>query len=32
VNFWTFLITGLLGRGLRFWVVVAGASTFLSWL
>ena len=32
VNFWIFLVTGLLGRGLRFWVVVAGASTFLGWL
>jgi membrane protein YqaA with SNARE-associated domain len=32
VNFWAFLVTGLLGRGLRFWVVVAGASTFLGWL
>lgn len=32
VNFWTFLATGLLGRGLRFWVVVAGASTFMGWL
>lgn len=32
VNFWIFLLTGLLGRGLRFWLVVAGASTFLSWL
>jgi membrane protein YqaA with SNARE-associated domain len=32
VNFWAFLLTGLLGRGLRFWVVVAGASTFLGWL
>jgi membrane protein YqaA with SNARE-associated domain len=32
VNFWIFLATGLLGRGLRFWVVVAGASTFLSWI
>ena len=32
VNFWIFLVTGLLGRGLRFWVVVAGASTFISWL
>lgn len=31
VNFWIFLVTGLLGRGLRFWVVVAGASTFISW-
>jgi membrane protein YqaA with SNARE-associated domain len=32
VNFWVFLVTGLLGRGLRFWLVVAGASTFLGWL
>ena len=32
VNFWIFLVTGLLGRGLRFWLVVVGASTFLSWL
>jgi membrane protein YqaA with SNARE-associated domain len=32
VNFWIFLLTGLLGRGLRFWVVVVGASTFMGWL
>ena len=25
-------VLGLLGRGLRFWIVVAGASTFLGWL
>ena len=32
VNFWVFLATGLLGRGLRFWTFVAGASTVLGWL
>lgn len=32
VNFWAFLATGLVGRGLRFWVVVVGASTFLGWM
>jgi membrane protein YqaA with SNARE-associated domain len=26
VPFWIFLLTGTLGRGLRFWVVVAGTS------
>ncbi|CAM3802122.1 YqaA family protein [Nocardioides zeicaulis] len=26
VNFWTFLATGFLGRGLRFWIVVASVS------
>lgn len=29
VNFWIFLVTGLLGRGLRFWAVVAGTSSLL---
>lgn len=29
VNFWTFLVTGLLGRGLRFWVIAAGAASVL---
>ncbi len=26
VPFWIFLVTGTLGRGLRFWAVVAGTS------
>ena len=26
VPFWIFFVTGLLGRGLRFWAVVAGTS------
>ncbi|MBD3914246.1 YqaA family protein [Nocardioides hwasunensis] len=30
VPMWIFLITGTLGRGLRFWVVVYGASSILG--
>lgn len=29
VNFVTFLVTGLLGRGLRFWAVVGGTTSVL---
>ena len=30
VPFWIFLVTGTLGRGLRFWAVVAGTSGLLG--
>lgn len=30
VNFAVFMITGLLGRGLRFWLVVTGTSSLLE--
>jgi len=29
VPFWVFMVTGLLGRGLRFWAVVFGTSSLL---
>ena len=29
VPFWVFLLTGLLGRGLRFWAVVAGTTSLI---
>ncbi|WP_210650400.1 VTT domain-containing protein [Nocardioides sp. SYSU D00065] len=29
VPFWIFLVTGALGRGLRFWAVVSGTSSLL---
>lgn len=29
VNFWIFIATGLIGRGVRFWAVVAGTSSLL---
>ncbi|WP_210440206.1 VTT domain-containing protein [Nocardioides xinjiangensis] len=29
VPLWIFLVTGVLGRGLRFWAVVAGTSSLL---
>jgi membrane protein YqaA with SNARE-associated domain len=29
VPFWIFLVTGLLGRGLRFWAVVSGTTSLL---
>ncbi|SEC61012.1 membrane protein YqaA, SNARE-associated domain [Nocardioides exalbidus] len=32
VPMWIFLVTGTLGRGLRFWVVVFGASSLFGWL
>jgi membrane protein YqaA with SNARE-associated domain len=30
VPFWIFLLTGALGRGLRFWAVVTGTSSLLD--
>ena len=30
VPFWIFLLTGLLGRGLRFWAVVTGTSSLID--
>lgn len=30
VPLWIFVVTGLLGRGLRFWAVVAGTASFLD--
>jgi membrane protein YqaA with SNARE-associated domain len=30
VPFWIFMATGLLGRGLRFWAVVTGASSLVD--
>ncbi len=30
VPFWIFMITGLLGRGLRFWAVVAGTTSLID--
>ena len=30
VPFWIFMLTGLLGRGLRFWVVVAGTASVVD--
>lgn len=30
VPFWIFIVTGLLGRGLRFWAVVTGTSSLLD--
>ncbi|QBX56277.1 hypothetical protein EXE58_12900 [Nocardioides seonyuensis] len=30
VPFWIFLVTGLVGRGLRFWAVVAGTTSLLE--
>lgn len=30
VNFVVFLLTGLLGRGIRFWLVVAGTTSLLD--
>ena len=32
VPFWIFLVTGTLGRGLRFWAVVYGTSSVLDFL
>ena len=32
VPFWIFLVTGLVGRGLRFWAVVFGTSSLLHFL
>lgn len=32
VHFWIFLLTGLLGRGLRFWAVVGGTTSVLHLL
>lgn len=32
VPFWIFLVTGLLGRGLRFWAVVGGTTSLLHLL
>ena len=32
VPFWIFMVTGLLGRGLRFWAVVDGTSSVLDFL
>ncbi len=32
VPFWIFLVTGLLGRGLRFWAVVGGTASVLGLL
>ena len=29
VPFWIFMVTGLLGRGLRFWAVVAGTTSLI---
>lgn len=29
VPFWIFLVTGLLGRGLRFWAVVTGTTSLI---
>lgn len=29
VPFWIFLVTGLVGRGLRFWAVVTGTSSLI---
>jgi membrane protein YqaA with SNARE-associated domain len=29
VPFWIFILTGLLGRGLRFWAVVSGTSSLM---
>lgn len=30
VPFWVFVVTGLVGRGLRFWAVVAGTTSLLE--
>lgn len=30
VPFWIFMVTGLLGRGLRFWAVVAGTTSLID--
>jgi membrane protein YqaA with SNARE-associated domain len=30
VPFWIFFVTGLVGRGLRFWAVVSGTSSLLT--
>jgi membrane protein YqaA with SNARE-associated domain len=30
VPFWIFMVTGLLGRGLRFWAVVTGTSSLVD--
>jgi membrane protein YqaA with SNARE-associated domain len=30
VPFWIFMVTGLLGRGLRFWAVVTGTSSLVG--
>ena len=30
VPFWVFFVTGLVGRGLRFWAVVTGTSSLLD--
>lgn len=30
VPFWIFTVTGLLGRGLRFWAVVAGTTSLID--
>lgn len=32
VPFWIFIVTGLVGRGLRFWAVVYGTSSLLHFL
>ena len=32
VPFWIFLVTGFVGRGLRFWAVVFGTSSLLHFL
>jgi membrane protein YqaA with SNARE-associated domain len=32
VPFWVFLVTGTLGRGLRFWAVVGGTTSLLGLL
>lgn len=32
VPFWLFLLSGLLGRTLRFWAIVGGAGVVVSWL
>ena len=29
VPFWIFMLTGLAGRGLRFWAVVTGTSSLV---
>lgn len=31
VRLWIFLVTGLLGRALRFWAIIGGTSSVLSW-
>jgi membrane protein YqaA with SNARE-associated domain len=31
VPLWIFMLTGLLGRALRFWVIIGGTAAIVSW-